>query len=219
MGKLAIICLGMALSSSIFAQSAANFDPALPVKVKPVAGAATSALKNEGGIDSIPSRLIGPEEIESYLKLVSSRFLMRNRERDPFGMTQNPETAVAVKPTIFGGVPVAAKKLVPFSEIVRLIVVTTVIPREKKFLIGSRAFTQGDLIPLSYKGKPLRVQITGVSGQQLSFRNLDTNETASLRLDLLPAGMTPGGQESVIPGMKPDRPNAPIELGAGDSAP
>ena len=63
------------------------------------------------------------------------------------------------------------------------------------------------------------MQITEVSSQQITFRNLDTGETASRRLNGLPLGLTPGSQPTTVPGMTPNRTNAPIELDAGNSAP
>lgn len=226
MGKLAIICLGMALSSPAFAQSASSFDPVPSPQVEPVPGSekvakpAKRASAPSGDLNSTPSRLIGPPEIESYLKAISSLFLIRNREYDPFGMAQNPDAAPVAKPSIFGNTTaVVTPQATPFSEIVPLIVVTTFMPREKKFLFGSRLFKQGDLIPLKYRGKLLRVQILEVSSQQIIFRNLDTGETVSRRFNGLPAGLTPGGQGITVPGMTPDSPNAPIELEASDSAP
>ena len=47
------------------------------------------------------------------------------------------------------------------------------------------------------------------------FRNVETGESASLNLDLLPAGMKPGTKGITPLGMKPDSPTAPIELDAG----
>lgn len=222
MGKLAIIYLGVALSSPAFAQSASNFDPAPSHEAKPSPGTENGvkpALGGLGKVDSTPSRLIGPAEIESYVKSISSQFLMKNRVRDPFGLTQNPEAVPLNKPSNFGNGAVATKQATPFSQIVPLIAVTMIMPREKMFLYGSRPFRQGELIPLKYQGKQLRVQIMEVSSQQITFRNLDTGETASRKLNGLPAGFSPGGQKSAIPGMTPNRTNAPIELDAGDSAP
>ena len=223
MGKLAIICLGMGLSSPAFAQSALNFDPAPSTQVDPTPKSGKTVKPVPGAlgeVDLTPSRLISPAEIESYLKSISSLFLMKSRELDPFGMAQDPEAEVVAKPSIFGSsTPVAPKQITPFSQIVPLIVVTTIMPREKMFLYGSRPFKQGDLIPLKYQGKALRVQITEVNSQQITFKNLDTGETASRRLNGLPAGMTPGGKEPAIPGMTSDRTDSAIELDAADSAP
>jgi hypothetical protein len=223
MGKLTLICLGIVLSPPAFAQSASNFDPKISAPSKPLAGskdAAKPAPLKPGTLDLTPSRLIGPGEIASYLNSISSNLLIKKRKRDPFGMFQDLAAAPVAKTTsLMGANPIPVIRTTPFRDIVRLIKVTTVMPREKKFLLGSRSFGQGDMIPLKYKGKALRVQITEVGSQQISFRNLDTGETASLGSDREPAGMTRGDQGASIPGLTPNQPNAPIDLDAGDSAP
>ena len=222
MGKLAIISLGVALLSPALAQSASNFDATPSNRVDPIDGSLKANTPKSvplGEANSTPSRFIGPADIESYLKSVSSTFLMRNRERDPFGMTQNPEAAPIAKVSIFGRSPVVAKRATPLSEIIPMIAITTIMPGQKMFLVGSRPFKQGDLIPIRHQGKPLRVQITEVNSQQVVFRNLDTGETASRSLELRPAGMKPGGQGIAVPGMTADSQNAPIDLDAGVSAP
>lgn len=90
------------------------------------------------------------------------------------------------------------------------------MPGEKRFLIGPRSFKQGEQMSLTLHGKPIKAQITEVTSKQISFRNLDTGENATRRLDLLPAGMTSGNHEITAPGMIQDRPNAPIDLEAGE---
>ena len=223
MGKLAIICLGMALSSPAFAQSAENFNPASPTRVPSLPGTdknAKSTPEKSGEVDSTPSRLVGPAELDAYLKAISSQFLIRTRERDPFGLVQNLDAVPAAKASIFGTTTATlAKPATPFRDIVPLIKVTSIIVRDKKILLGSRVFKQGELIPIQYQGKPLRVQITEVRSNHIVFRNLDTGETAIQSLGGPPVGMTLGGQGTSIQGMTLDSPDAPIELDADDSAP
>ena len=93
------------------------------------------------------------------------------------------------------------------------------MPGEKRFLVGTRSIKQGDQIPLSFRGKQIRVQVTEVTSQQIAFKNLDNGETASRKLDMLPVGMTPGNRGISAPGMTLDRPNAPIELETADPDP
>ena len=51
-----------------------------------------------------------------------------------------------------------------------------------------------------------------MTSRQIEFRSLDNGEVASLKLNLLPVGMTPGTKSITAPGMVPDRPNAPLEI-------
>jgi hypothetical protein len=216
--------LVMALgTSSITAQSAANFDtqtlapeaPAPPVEktAKPVVTEVPAAI-------STPSRQIGPTEMETYLASVASVFLSRGRTLDPFGMPQDPDAKPIVKAPVPGAVKrIAPIQATPFPEIIDKIVVTTIMPGEKRFLVGTRSIKQGEQIPLTFRGKQIRVQVTEVTSRQISFKNLDNGEMASRKLDMLPVGMTPGSRGITAPGMTLDRPNAPIELDAVEGAP
>ena len=104
-----------------------------------------------------------------------------------------------------------------FADIIRLIIVTTIMPGEKRFLVGTRSFAQGDHIPLTFRNKQIRVEVTQVTSHQITFRNLENGEIASRKLDMLPAGMTPGLRGISAPGMVPDKPNAPIELESSET--
>ena len=54
-----------------------------------------------------------------------------------------------------------------------------------------------------------------VSSRQIEFRNLDNGETASLSLNLLPDGMTPGTKGITAPGMQQNLSDAPLEIEGG----
>jgi hypothetical protein len=212
---MAILVMAL-LAPSASAQSAANFntktltqDASTPKETK--------AAKEAGPVSSTPSRQVGTTELEPYLESLSSVFLMRGRAADPFGQLQDPDAKPIIKAPVAGAVKRAAPiQATPFADIVGLIVVTTIMPGEKRFLVGTRSIKQGDQIPLSFRGRPIRVQVTEVTSRQIGFRNLDSGETASRKLDMLPVGMTPGNNGITAPGMVPDRANAPIELEAPD---
>lgn len=218
---LAAILLGLALGTPAPAQSATNFDPQIaspesPTPVKPQRKAGAEA----GPVSTTPSRNIGAADLDAYLESMASVFLIKGRTRDSFGQMQDPDA----KPIIKVSTPVASQRkaavqATPFADIVGYIVVTTIMPGEKRFLVGTRSFKQGGTIPITFRHKPLRVQITEVTSRQIGFRNLDTGETAFRKLDMLPVGMTPGSRGITAPGMVADSPNSPIELGTGDPLP
>ncbi|MES2440095.1 MAG: hypothetical protein V4584_13585 [Verrucomicrobiota bacterium] len=223
MGKLTAICLGMILTPCAFAQSAANFSPEI-VTTDPATPAESKAAKpvpKEAAppVSASPSRMIGPAEIESYVSSLSSVFLIGSRTRDPFGQNQDPDAKPVIKESPVQGIARVAPTVTPFPEIVQMITVNTIMPGEKRFLIMNRSFKQGDQIPFLFRNKPVRVQVAEVTSRKIVFRNLDTGEIAERKLDMLPVGMTPGTHGITAPGMAPDRPSAPIELGAGDTAP
>ncbi|GAA5131405.1 hypothetical protein JIN84_06685 [Luteolibacter yonseiensis] len=166
-----------------------------------------------------PSRLVSPEEREAYIDTLASAFLIRNRTKDPFGQTQDPDAKPVIRPSVVRKSTQAAPVVLPLAEVVKLLVVTTIIPGEKRFLVGTRSFKQGDVMPVSFRNRQLRIQITEVTSRQISFRNVDSGETAVRPLNVLPAGMTPGHQGIRTPGMTPDAPGSPIEIEAEPTQP
>jgi len=223
MGKIIQLFLGLVMSSPAFAQSAANFNthqiaPAAPAAPPAKSDKAPAAKSKEAGpVSAVPSRFVGPAELDSFVGALTSAFSMHDRETDPFGQPQDPNA----KPVIKASVAKVSQRVTqviatPFSDIVRLLVVTTIMPGEKRFLVGTRSIAQGDKFSLSFRNKQIRVEVMEVTSRQIVLRNLDTGETATRKLDMLPVGMTPGLHGITAPGMVPDRPNAPIELDTGE---
>ena len=217
------LLFALLLAPSAFAQSAANFDTQAltsEASAPKEAKAAKSVTKEASLVSALPSRQVGATELEPYVASISSTLLMRGRATDPFGQLQDPDAKPIIKAPVAGAVKRAAPiQATPFADIVGMIVVTTIMPGEKRFLIGTRSVKQGDQLPLSFRGRPIRVQVTEVTSRQIGFRNLDSGETAARKLDLLPAGMTPGNNAITAPGMVPDRPDAPIELEVANTTP
>lgn len=162
-----------------------------------------------------PSRLVAPQEIATYVGSISSTFSMRGRETDPFGQLQDPDAKPIIKPTLARPSRPVQMQATPFADIVRMIVISTIMPGEKRFLVGTRSVAQGDTLPLNFRGKLIRVQITGVTSREIGFRNLESGETAVRKLDMLPAGMSQGSSGISAPGMVRDHPDAPINLDSG----
>lgn len=214
-----LLLCGIIVTASAFAQSATNFntktsppDTSSPKETKPA--------KEAHLVGTQPSRQVGPAELRSYVDSIASEFLIRKRSTDPFGQLQDADAKPIAKATTPGGVKRSSPiQATPFADIVKMIVVTTIMPGEKRFLIGTRSVKQGDQLPLTFRGRPIRVQVTEVTSRQIGFRNLDSGEIVSRKLDLLPPGMTPGNKGITAPGMVPDRPNAPIELEAATTTP
>jgi hypothetical protein len=224
MGKLIHICLGLALVSPAFAQSATNFDtktvvpaPSAPQEETPAA--AKPVAKEPGPATTTPSRAVNPDEMESYLSAVSSVFMSRGRATDPFGQFQDPDAKPVIRSVAKPGSRPAPIKATPFADIIALIEINTIMPGTKSFLIKTRSVKQGEMLPLNFRSKTIRAQVVAVSARQIDFRNLDTGETASRKIDALPVGMTPGSRGITAPGMVPDRPDTPILLDPGDSSP
>jgi hypothetical protein len=211
------------LTSSGFAQSATSFDTKALAPEAPAIAESKSPSPESNIVSpnvSIPSRKVGTTELESYVASLSSSFSIKQRTLDPFGMPQDPEAKPIIKAPVAGAVKrIAPIQATPFPEIIQKIVVTTIMPGERRFLIGTKSIKQGDQLPLLFRGKQILTQVTEVTSRQIAFRNLDNGEVAVRQLDMLPVGMSPGSHGIRAPGMVLDRPNAPIELESGDTAP
>ncbi|MGL4398922.1 MAG: hypothetical protein ACRCXD_03560 [Luteolibacter sp.] len=214
------------LTSSSFAQSAANFNTqGLAPEVSESAAArpektSKPIVKEVSPASTTPSRQIGPAELEAYVTSLASVFSSRERTTDPFGQLQDPDAKPVIKTPIASATKrIAPAQATPFADIIQLITVTTIMPGEKRFLIGTRSIKLGDQIPVSFRGKQMRVLVTDVTSQLIAFKNLDNGETASRKLDMLPVGMNRGNRGISAPGMTLDQPNAPIELETPDTVP
>lgn len=211
----ALLCM-MALLSSLPANAAPpQTNPKAAPVVPAMAPPAISTVLSER-----PSRYISPEDLQAYTQSVSLTFSIKNRVTDPFGQQQNPDAKPLIKPTLVNPTrkTTLPSQITPFAEIVRRIRVTTVMPADRQFLVDDRSFKQGDRFPMKFRsGRSINVEITAVSSREISFRNLESNETASLKLNLMPAGMTPGNSKITAPGMVPQNANSPLDIEPANS--
>jgi len=162
-------------------------------------------------IDSKPSRYAG-EKIDDFIAEMSQVLAMRTRTTGPFGELQDPDAKPAPLPSEL----VPGKRIVEpalsLAEITQMISITTVMPGERRFLIGTRSIREGEEFPVTLKGRKHRIQVVQVSSDRIVFRNPTTGETAIHPLNMLPPGMSPGSGENVVPGMQPASQEAPINL-------
>ena len=164
-----------------------------------------------------PSRYVSGTELDGYLESVASVFTIKKRLADPFGQVQDPDAKPKPKPIGPNGPHQITKiQATPFADIIRLIKVTTIMPMEKRFLIGNQSYRQGQHFPVTFRSKNINVEVVTVSSRQITFRNIESGETASIDLNLLPKGMTSGAGNITAPGMVRDVPNAPLLLDGGD---
>ena len=178
-----------------------------PAKQKEAPAAATTSTPTD-----TPSRFIGETDIAAYIQLVSGNFGINKQETDSFGQFQDPTKRPIVKPKATKSRKRIPMKKTPFSDIVRLIKITTIMPADKKFLVGTRSFKLGDRIPISYRGRTISAEVASVDARSVKIRNTQTGETGTISLNLLPIGMTPGTGGIMAPGMVPDSNNAPLQL-------
>lgn len=223
-GFLAVLLLASTLASRIpaHAQSMAPPDKAAKTSAKaPISGkersvapAATSTTKASTLSPDTPSRFVSPDNLAPYIKSKLEAFTARQRTTDPFGQPQDPDAKPVVKPSTRKSSHRPTQiKATPFSDIVKLIKVTTIMPAEKRFLIGTRSIREGQRFPINFRSKNINVEVVSVSSRKILLRDTDSNDTATIDTKFLPDGMTRGTVSTEPLGMKQDSPNAPIDLG------
>jgi hypothetical protein len=202
-------------------QTAGSLSPAAPPAAKATqaaqkpkaAAAAVAKTDSEKAPVNNPSRYIGENDLAAYVNSVAAVLSIRSRATDPFGQYQDPDARPVIRTPIAKTTRrVAPAQTFPFSDIINRIKVNTVMPAEKKFLIGTRTFNQGERMNLTFRMKNIPVDIVSVSAGEIGFRNAETGENATLKMHLLPAGMTPGTGGIEAPGMIREQKNAPIDL-------
>ncbi len=212
------MCLSLMAQSLAYSQSAESFDEA-PTNDSTAEGA-TPAMKNTppGPVDFQPSRFAG-QDIEPYTAARAAVFSMRNRATDPFGLPQDPNAKPIIR-KVASNLPSKRQPALPptpLSDIVKLIRVTTIMPGEKKFLVGTRSISQGDEFPLVYRGKKLPIKVLEVNSIRILFMNTESKEKAALEIGVLPPGMIAGGKHMTPPGMVTPTENSPLNLESDSS--
>ncbi|MFD2257784.1 hypothetical protein ACFSSA_13970 [Luteolibacter algae] len=170
-----------------------------------------------GPVDTQPSRFAG-QDVDPYIRARAAVFSMRNRATDPFGLFQDPNSAPKINK--MANLPQrrpSALPPTPLADIIKMIRVTTIMPGEKKFLVGTRSFKEDEEFPLRFQGSEMRMKVMEVTTQKIVFRNLDTGETAALETEMLPPGMVAGGDKMQPPGMVSPVENMPLDLGVDQS--
>jgi len=163
-------------------------------------------------ITPLESRLISDSELDDYLETLAAILPMATQERDPFGSLQDPDAVPKAPPIAMPDMPGMPELSTPFKDVVGMINVTTVMPAERRFLIGTRSFGVDDVLTINFRGQPIRAKVEAVSTRQIRFRNLENGDIATRTLELLPPGMSAGGSNDTIPGLIPTGPNVPIDL-------
>lgn len=211
----------LAPAATLHAQAVTSFDP----KKVPQPEAATTETPDEAKpeetahavTNDTPSRYLGTDA-NAYISAMTTVFAIRGRSTDPFAQIQDPESKPAKPKIVRSSSPRPAAILAtPFSDIVGQIRVTTVMPKENRFLVGTRSIKLGDQFPIVFSGKQYRAEVTEVSSQRIVFKNLENGETGTLALDVVPRGMSRGTGGVTAPGMQSSRPDAPLEIDSSSS--
>jgi hypothetical protein len=164
-----------------------------------------------------PSRYIGEKDYDGYIKHLLKDLSMSKRAKDPFGQSQDPNAKPVIKSTsqaVARRIPVLQS--VSFENLINRLKINAVMINERKFLTSNRMFQEGQDFPILFRGRNIKAQIKEVKVTEIVFLNLDTQEEARYKLDLLPTGMKSGKNDLVPNGMLQSLSVAPIEIDSMD---
>ncbi|WP_411827110.1 hypothetical protein [Luteolibacter sp. AS25] len=217
-GGLVVVSVSALLTISIFSQSADIFDNEDVAEANTETAGQVSKVQATQPVEANPSRFAGAD-IEPYVASRIAIFSMRNRPVDPFGLNQDPNIKPALKqaPSRLQNQRQPALPPIPLVDIVKLIDITAIIPRERKFLVGTRTFKEGSVFPLEFRGKKFSMKILKVTAGDIIFQDLTTQEVATRSTNILPPGMIPGGEKMTPPGMVSPDTLSPLKLEANSS--
>ncbi len=222
---LAILSLPFLATPVALSQSAEGFDTAglAPSGGNTGAAAMTAEKKAEPAVSEAPAVLKMPSryagggsDLAAYINTYSARFSIKKRQTDPFGRNQDPDFRVPEPKIVSSSSPKQSYKPAPptpFINVVSAIEINTVDLAKQRFLVGTREFRKGSVIPVRLpNGKAMKVQVLSVSSTVIAFRNLETGETANRKLEMLPEGMRKGMGPIATPGMQSTSSDAPLEI-------
>lgn len=215
--QAAVAALLLISSLPSAAQSAEGFDTSglVPAEPAPAPKPLVPATPVPSGTDLGPSRYAG-EDIQAYVLALSGRFSIRQRATDPFGRYQDPDYKAPEPPRQLAknaNVPYKPAPPTAFADIIAGIKVN--MANKDHFIIENRErpYRAKDLITMQLpNGKMVKVQVMAVSATRIDFRNVETGETAPLRLEMLPAGMVRGIGTLNTPGVQPTGTDAPLMI-------
>jgi len=141
-------------------------------------------------------KFFSESERQEWLAEMKASLPIAHRQRGPFGLLQDPSKPVLVKKK-------TVERSDAFLNAIGAIKVTAVLPADDKFVIGSREFVEGEVIPIIRGQKQFNVQIVSVSIDSILFKNVNSGEYVKRNMNTLPKGMSPNSKISSVDGVTP----------------
>ena len=172
---------------------------------KPEASKAVTSPTKKGDKKAESGELEGAVDVvmDRY-KLLMSKLDRRQRKMDPFGMSMDPENQVVVEAEAEDEAP---RHVTTLEEAVARFRVSGVIPKRSEVIVGARSLGIGDRVLIEHKEVRFDLTIVEVTARQVSLKDAETGEIASVNLgivpDQLPVGLSPKQQgTTAISGMQ-----------------
>ncbi len=209
-----VMCFCFTSAQHLSAQSADIFETFQGKTQTTASGASVKSPPDVELLKSKPSRFaVG--NVELYTAARIADLSMKNRSTDPFGLFQDPD----FKPIIKNPGPTAVKRQpsnfapVPLMDIVNQIKVTTIMIKEKSFLSEGQVFKETGEVSIDFQDRTRRLKILKVEATKIRFKDIDSGEEATRKMDMLPPGVKVGDDKIKPAGMAFPNENQPLKLG------
>ncbi|MEM6277920.1 MAG: hypothetical protein AAF733_00475 [Verrucomicrobiota bacterium] len=181
---LSIFCLSTLGFHSVFAQDAA---PSLAMPGERLVASdeapSTDANSADGKLDFVA-------RAESTI----DRILSNSRQVDPFGLAMDPtnmmETSrIADQYEDMEDTPVITNSAL--KNALQTLPITGIYPQQHTIVLGARTFKKGGIFGMKLEELTIRLRFEGVKGGSLYFKDLDTQEIATVEFNSKPAEFEP----------------------------
>ncbi len=126
------------------------------------------------------------------IELQAKKLSVRLRNVDPFGLSTFPREDDA--PMVAEDVYRAAPKIT-LNQALQTLKLNGVNLSRKSFLIGGRRAAEGDVVELAFKGEIFWAQVVEVGATQIHFRDVQRDESGTVKHDMLPRLTITSSQE------------------------
>jgi hypothetical protein len=202
-------CMGIGFTPHLSAQSADIFQSLHDTTQNAVGDLTKSPIDIEL-LKSRPSRF-ATDHIKQYTVARIADLSMNDRATDPFGLVQDTElTPKPERPT--NNNPVGKPPIAPLQDIVNQIAVSAIMVKEKSFLSQGQVFKESMEFTIGAGDRTKRLKVLKVDEAKIVFKDLDSDEQATLKRKVLPSGVFVGGDRLTPDGMASPAKHPHIQL-------
>jgi len=148
-----------------------------------------------------------PTNLDFLLRSNSILAKLRDNERqiDPFGLPMDPTNAVDTLATSEEFEDEKGSHLLnasAFKTALQGLPISGIYPRGQTVVIGARSFDRGDQFGLKLEELTIRLRVEGIKGTSIFFKDMDTQEVASVEFNPRPTEFEPIVKGSKQPAAK-----------------
>ncbi len=135
-------------------------------------------------------------ELDFVIRSNSILEKIRENERqiDPFGLPMDPTNAVdtlAMSEEFEDEKQATSLNASAFKTALQDLPISGIYPKRQTIVIGARSFNRGEQFGLKLEELTIRLRVEGIKGTSIYFRDMDTQEVASVDFNPRPAEFEP----------------------------